>query len=76
MHIGVVPNAGGVVGEEKVGQELGQTGGADRVLVQGRAGDDLILIALQGLIGKAEVVHSREIGLRAQGIVGAEYGGV
>ena len=59
-----------------MGQELGQTGGADRVLVQGRAGNDLILIALQGLIGKAEVVHSRKIGLRAQDVVGAEYSGV
>lgn len=40
------------------------------------AGNDFVLLILQGLIGKAEVVYAGELGLWLQLVVGAENGGV
>jgi hypothetical protein len=44
--------------------------------VQRWAGNDFVLLTLQGLIGEAEVVCAGELGLWLKLVVGAENGGV
>jgi hypothetical protein len=76
LHIGIVPYTEVVLREKEMGQNFGQPGCTDRVRMQRRTMYDAVLLTLQGLISKANIVCTGEPGLRTELIVGAENGGV